>query len=86
MPKKDKKAAPRARSIECPECGKKFTPQGIAGHLRMAHGVESEKANQLTAELKQEAGVAPRTAPANPAEQPKVEGSGSGFLDWLFGG
>ena len=32
----------------CPKCGKSFKPAGLAGHLRFAHGFNSEKATEAT--------------------------------------
>lgn len=31
----------RAKTEECPVCGDMFSPQGLVGHLRMAHGVNT---------------------------------------------
>jgi len=31
----------REKTEECPVCGDMFSPQGLAGHLRMAHGVNT---------------------------------------------
>lgn len=31
----------REKTEECPVCGEMFSPQGLSGHLRMAHGVNT---------------------------------------------
>lgn len=38
MPTREKKETGRAKTARCPECGEKYSPQGLVGHLRFHHG------------------------------------------------
>lgn len=34
----------RQRKVTCTECGREFSPRGLAGHMRLKHGVQVPKA------------------------------------------
>lgn len=50
----------RRKTVLCPQCKKRLSPQGLNGHLRFVHGVGSVEASQAVAR-------APRGAEAEPA-------------------
>lgn len=37
---------PRMRTAKCPICGERFSPQGVAGHLRFVHALEGKNMNK----------------------------------------
>lgn len=41
--------APRRKSVRCPECGKRLSPQGLNGHLRFVHGIGATEASKSVA-------------------------------------
>lgn len=53
----------RAKTEECPVCGDMFSPQGLSGHLRMAHGVNTVD------ELREDEGASERDAVVKESQQ-----------------
>lgn len=40
---------PRRKTVVCPKCKKRLSPQGLNGHLRFVHGVGSAEASKSVA-------------------------------------
>lgn len=53
----------REKTEECPVCGEMFSPQGLSGHLRMAHGVNTVD------ELREDDGAGERDAVMQESQQ-----------------
>lgn len=56
----------RAKSVKCPQCGKRLSPQGLNGHLRFVHGVAPNEATKTVSR-------APRQAEADTALVDRLE-------------
>jgi hypothetical protein len=41
--------AKREKTVKCPQCQKRLTPQGLNGHLRFVHGIGAEAASTAVA-------------------------------------
>lgn len=50
----------RKRTAQCPECGEFFSPQGLAGHMRFKHDLESDEAADVLARVSVQGGVSER--------------------------
>jgi len=40
---------PRKQTVTCPKCHKRFSPQGLNGHMRFVHGLGAEEAAKAVA-------------------------------------
>ena len=52
----------RKRSAQCPECGKKFSAQGLNGHLRFVHGQGAATVTKTKEKAQRVGAIASRTA------------------------
>lgn len=50
---------PRLKTKPCPRCGELFSPQGLWGHLRITHKLDSDEARQGMVEANQLPEVVP---------------------------
>jgi CelD/BcsL family acetyltransferase involved in cellulose biosynthesis len=50
----------REKTETCPECGGEFTPQGLAGHLRMSHGLDASDLSDIREKHKEALTLADR--------------------------
>jgi hypothetical protein len=72
----------RKKTLSCPVCQKRLSPQGLNGHLRFVHGVESAEASKSVAR-------APRRSDHEPAISrlesriDDIEGRFEGLLETL---
>lgn len=62
-----------AKTKTCPECSRKFSPQGLLGHLRIAHGMRQEHEDP-DREIVRDEGHEPEEAEEERAPRPKRRG------------
>src|SRR5690348_14970333 len=74
--------SPRQKTVRCPKCNKRLSPQGLNGHLRFVHGVGSAEASKSVARAPRQSGREPAVARLEDRID-ELEGRFEGLLETL---